>query len=219
MPTPRIFVDTNVLKFAATELRRLRPRTQRIHWGGKEFDAVVHDIVKVNPNEFIRNADLKAEADLLPGLAELGVEGTVHFLTQLEAELESWGLPKMNSERGHFYGTPIELVEAPFKYSRIIVSAEVRSRLSQFEFLKSVSSPRFDELQRISGAYQGKNEPNGNQLLDAFHLWCAEHARADFFLTLDFKLIKAVRRVSTKYFVPVVRPSELLAALSLALDR
>jgi hypothetical protein len=213
MPSPRVFIDTNVLKFSATELTRLRPRVARDNWGGKEIEIVVHDIVSVNPNDLITNASLKSEADLLPQLAELGTRGSVKYFMHFETKMESWGLRNMDSAGGPFYGAPIELVEGPFKYGRIVGGGGVKPRQRQFQFLKSLRYPRFTELQRLTGAYQGKLDPNRNQLLDAFHLWCAEHAQVDYFLTLDFKLIDVMNRSRSRYSVRLVRPSELLSAL------
>lgn len=211
--SPKVFVDTNVLKFSATDLLRLRPRMQQLQWGNKQIDVVVHDFVRVNPNDKIRNPELKAEAELLPALAELGKQGRVQFITQTEAEQESWGLPNMDSRKGRFYGAPITWTQGPFKYSRVIAGGNMSPRDLQLNFLKSIDHPRFTQLMKITGAYQGANELNCNQLLDAFHLWCAEHESADYFLTLDFKLARVVSKAGTRYRVPIVRPSELLTRL------
>lgn len=213
MKVPLVFVDTNVLKFSATELTRFQARPTRVNWGGKGIELLVHDVVQTNPNLGILNKTLRVEADLLPSLAELGRQGAVEYIMQLEAKLESWGLRNMDSDRGDYYGTPIRFVEGPFKYSRTVGGAGIEVVDRQFEFLKSIDHPRFAELQRMTGAYQGANEMNRNQLLDAFHLWCAEHAGAEFFLTLDFKLIKVVARSPSKSVVRLVRPSELVASV------
>lgn len=87
---------------------------------------------------------------------------------------------------------------------------------AQYEFLCSLKHKRFLQLQRATGAYQGPNGINENQLLDAFHLWCAEYNASDFFLTLDFNLARAVKGAKSVRTVPVVRPSELLLAVHLA---
>jgi hypothetical protein len=79
--------------------------------------------------------------------------------------------------------------------------------------LRKLEHKRFRDLQRITGAYQGEGKPNRNQLLDAFHLWCAEHNGSDFFLSLDFKLAKIIERSISKPMVAVVRPSQLLTAV------
>jgi hypothetical protein len=215
MHLPKIYIDTTVLKFSATRLPRLRPRQQVINWGGKEFEVTVHDFVHVNPNDSIDNPELKAEAALLPSLAEAGKTGVVNYVIQVETLFESWGIPKMDSETGKFYDAPCEYVEAPIKYSRTLVGAGFDARDMQFRFLSSVKSKRFLELQKITGAYQGPGKLNRNQLLDAFHLWCAEHKRCDYFLTLDFKLIKALRKQKGRLLSEVVKPSELMNKLGI----
>lgn len=83
----------------------------------------------------------------------------------------------------------------------------------QYDFLRSLDHERFVKLQKIAGAYQGRRPVNRNRLLDAFHLWCAEHNGADYFLSLDLKLARLIERSKSKPTVPVVRPSQLLAAV------
>ncbi len=58
MGIPKIYVDTNILKFSATELPRLKPRSQKINWGGVEHEVIVHDFVDTNPNNNINNPEL-----------------------------------------------------------------------------------------------------------------------------------------------------------------
>jgi hypothetical protein len=172
-------------------------------WGGREQIVTVHDSVVLNPNDKIENASLKAEAALLEQVATLGKKGLVSFLINIETQMEVWGLPNLDSESGQFYGVPLERVEAPVRYGRIM-----------FDFLRLLRDDRFDNLQRITGAYQGSARVNRNQLLDAFNLWCAEHHRCQYFLSLDFKLARVIGRSKSKPVVPVVRPSELLSALN-----
>jgi hypothetical protein len=214
MAIPIVYVDTNIFKFSATELPRLKPRTKAIRWGGNSHDVTVHDFVVENPNERIKNTDLKSEAELLPELAALGKEGQVRYVIQLEANLESWSIPNMDSNSGRFYGAPIESMEAPIFYSRVIAGGPENPKEKQFEFLANLENKRFIEIQKITGAYQGENQLNRNQLLDAFHLWCAEHNGCDYFLTMDFKLIKvALNRRKNGLKVKPIRPSELLLEL------
>lgn len=210
---PKIFLDTTVLKFSATALPRLQPRNTSICWGGKNIDVADHDLVDINPNNSIQNAELKTEAELLPRLAELGKLGTVGYVINVETEQEGWGLPNMDSETGRFYGTQIKTVESPLKYSRIVAGGATKPRDRQYDFLCSIKHKKFLELQKLTGAYQGQNPLNHNQLLDAFHLWCAEHNHCEFFLTLDFKLIKVLGKSANQLVVRAVRPSNLLKLL------
>ena len=206
---PRVYVDTNVLKFSATALHRNVPTKQKMDWAGKEIEVVIHESRVINPNLGIKNTELKGEADLLPRIADLSLQGKVQFVMQFEARDESWGIPNMNSRTNQFYGAEIQYIEAPFKYSRVVAGGG-RNIDHQYEFLKRVQHPRFDQLQMITGAWQGKNPKNRNQLIDAFHLWCAEHAGVEYFLTLDFKLQKQVSLSNRPVQVQIVRPSEML---------
>lgn len=215
MSPPKVYTDTTVLKFSATRLRRFHPREQTVKWGDLTFEATVHDIIRVNPNDPIDNPELKAEAELLPTLAEVGKRGEVKYVIQMETLLESWGLPKMDSETGKFYGAPIESVEAPIKYSRVVFGLNYKARDMQFDFLSSIKHDRFLKLQKITGAYQGPGKLIRRQLLDAFHIWCAEHNRCDYFLTLDFNLVKESRRPNRHLLVEVVKPSELVEKIGI----
>jgi len=99
------------------------------------------------------------------------------------------------------------------KYSRILYGGIEHPVEAQLRFLSSLKDRRFLELQRITGAYQGQGKINRNQLLDAFHLWCSEHNRCDFLLSLDFQLAGMIERGKSKPLVRVVRPSQLLQAV------
>jgi hypothetical protein len=169
----------------------------------------VYDIGIVNPNAVL-TGEIKAEATLLPALAELGQQGLVRYCIHTETVFESWGLPKMRGNTtGVFYGAPIERAASPIQYSRVMIDGYKDPREMQYQFISGIKHERLSELQRITGAYQGARKPNRNQLLDAFHLWCAEHNGCDFFLTLDFKLINVVLR-SHQQTVRLAKPSELL---------
>ncbi len=213
MHVAKVYLDTTVLKFSATELPRFQPRETSINWGGKTFDVTVHDFIEVNPNDLIPNTELKAEADLLPRLADLGKLGVVEYIMCNETIWESWGLPNMDSKSGIFYGVPINTGQAPLEYGRIVVGGDTSPRKRQYDFLCSIRHPRFLELQKMTGAYQGNQPLSHNQLLDTFHLWSAEHNDCEFFLTLDFKVIKVLGLSPRKSRAQAVRPSELISLL------
>ena len=211
MEAIKVYIDTNVLKLSATKLSRMVPRQQTIIWGDITQEVTVHDLVEINPNDLIGNPELKEEAGLLPVLAEHGKQGRVKYLIQIETLFESWGIPNMDSSSGQFYGAPIDKADEPILYGRVMVGAGVNAKEGQFDFLSHLDHPRFKELQKMVGAYQGPGKRNRNQLLDAFHVWCAEHNQCDYMLTLDFKLIRVIENNrKNKPLVKVVRPSELL---------
>jgi hypothetical protein len=168
MKPAKVYLDTNIYKFSATQLPRLRPRQQTITWGDIIQEATVHDFIEVDPNEKIQNQELKNEAELLPKLAELGKKGAVRYCIQVEALLESWGIPNMDSRTGKFYGAPVEQVEAPVKYGRVIIGGNRDAKEMQFNFLSGLNHKRFTELQELTGAYQGPGKLNRNQLLECF---------------------------------------------------
>jgi hypothetical protein len=208
-----VFLDTNVFKFSATSLRRYVGRKETLQWGPLEIESVLHSEQLVNPNEGIQNERLKKEATLLPAVAATGIGGQLRFVISAEARYEQWGLPNLDSETGMFYGASVSTVDAPIEYGRVMGGLGIDGPVEQTRFLTSLSNPRFVELQKATGAFQGDKPRNRNQLLDAFHLWCAEHNACDFFLTLDFKLIRVLARSKKEVAVRVVTPSELLHAV------
>lgn len=108
-----------------------------------------------------------------------------------------------------FFGAPVTMVEPPFKYERIVVGGPE----SQADFVKSLKISRLNQLAVACGAMQGETI-NANQLMDAFHIYCAEAANATYFLTMERKLIRLIER--HRRFPPrlkVVLPSQLLADL------
>jgi hypothetical protein len=211
----KVYLDSNIYKFSATQLPRAVPREVKINWPGQDKPVTVYDPVTVNPNEQIKNnRELKAEAKLLPQVAALAGAGLVIFQISVETQVEISGLPNLDSKTGYFYGADREIVAPPAKYSRILYGGLENWEEGQYNFLKSLQHERFLQLQRITGAYQGKRKVNRNQLLDAFHLWCAEHNGSDFFLSLDFKLARIIEKAKSKPTVAVAKPSQLLAAVS-----
>ncbi|EPE5850387.1 hypothetical protein [Vibrio vulnificus] len=212
MNIPKVFLDTNIIKFSSSELERYVPYEQEISWGGSKQRLVVHQMESYNPNDNIKNEKLKCEVDLLEAVSKLGNLGQLQFLTHAEVQFESWNMPNLDSKRGIFYGASVSLVEDPIQYFRTIMGGAHSLREYQYSFLSSVKHPRFIEIQKVVGAYQGEtNPPSRNQLLDAFHLWCAENSKCDYFLTLDMKLIKIIRRKTNNCLtVKAIKPSELL---------
>jgi len=207
-----LYIDTNILKFSATNLRRLFPKEQILNWGQKTSVHKYYELGYLDPNEGIRDPELRREADLLKKVAERVKSGVFQAVTHSETLLESWGIPNMDSEGGRFYGAPVGHCVCPLTYERIIIGGHRSPEEMQFSFLAGIKDKRFLEIQRVVGAYQGPGQIHFNQLLDAFAIWCAEYARCDAFLSLDFKLARAVKADRKKRIkLPIVRPSEALS--------
>ena len=207
-----VYIDTNVFKFSATELQRYVSRPVSLKWGELDIETEVHDVVTMNPNEgIINNERLKKEAGLLKIVAEMAKNGDISIVLHHETLLESWGIPNLDSQSGKFYNAPYELIEGPIRYSRTIIHWNSDAKDDQLNFLSSIPDKRFKELQKMTGAFQGEKPICRNQLLDAWYLWCAEHNKCDYFLTLDFKLKRMLEKNSKwSNVVKIVCPSELI---------
>lgn len=214
---PKILIDTNVLKFAATQKLRIVPVNKKTrNWYGKVTGFQVSRITTVNPNEKIRQKELRKEADLLAQIAELAKDGKIELLLHLESTFESMGLPEMNSQSGKLYRAPMTNADSPVPFGRTISSPHSTPSENAKDFLQNINDPRFKTIQKITGAYQGGTNYNLNQLRDAFYIWCAEHNKCDYLLTLDFKLTKMVSKCKHRTNVQVLKPSELLNALGIS---
>lgn len=225
---PRIFLDTSTLKYSVDELTRFVKVTDTITWPNSETAKLpVYQLRKVYPNEKLtgKREELRLETYKLPFIAHLAKISHVRLLCHFEVFWELMGLPNITAPQGRFYGAPIEVVESPFRYGRVLsgpswpdVSPGRHSHLKPSkrrtaEFFEKITDPRFKELQSACGVQQGSKRV-ANQLLDAFHIYCAEKAGADFFLTCERVLVEQVRQHKRHPpTVTVVRPSELLECL------
>ena len=207
----KVFLETNVFKFAATKIERLiRVNRPTRNAQGEITGILLYEPGYINPNEKIQDPNLRREADLLPQIADLAKTGKFGLLTHREANYETWGLRNMNSATGDFYDATVTEVEAPINYGRMLFYPGIPAKELAKNFFVGISDKRYRTLAKIAGAYQGKNGYNLNQLRDAFYVWCAEHNGCEYMLTLDFKLIRAMRNSKHNVQVKVVRPSELL---------
>ena len=214
----RVFLDTSVVKHSFRARRALRPRSASIEWNGKTHNLTLHDFVLIDPAARVTNKELMNEIDDLTKITALAVAGEIELQWHHEAREEFdrvWLVPSGGSPS--LLTAPITWVDGPIWYRRMTTSllpGDGWPRVDeQFEFLAGLDMPRFLQLQKLTGAYQGKIK-NRNQLLDAFHIWCAEVANSTHFLTTDLKLIKHIRRQTTNQpLINVVSPSELLAEI------
>jgi hypothetical protein len=213
---PSVFLDTNVLKASVDTRLLLVPEPQKIDWGGREFEVDVHRPVYVNQNiKYLAQGNRNRFEDTvaLRFIAALAKEAKIRLLMHQEVLFELMGLPRV-AGGPTFYDAPIQNVDGPFQYGRTVVDGTGRDH--QYEFLCGVKHARFTELQRACGAYQGADRPlQRNQLLDAFHVLCAESAAATYFLTLDDKLIRVLMSGSPrKTSVTLITPKQLLVTLA-----
>jgi hypothetical protein len=211
--SPVIFLDTSVLKHAADRLIRGRKRKVTQQWGEVAISMDVTQFVEIYPNAPVRGP-LVAEFRLLPLIADLAKVGRLRLVTHAEVRSEFWGLPKTDDPRGQFYGAPIEWGPDPLPYGRIIAGwSPIHKSDPQFDFVRAITHPRFQDLKLAVNANSG-SKVYKNQLLDAFHIWCAESASAKYFLTTDLKLVRQVsRHKSHPPTCRVISPTHLVRAL------
>jgi hypothetical protein len=148
-------------------------------------------------------------------LASLGIDGDLLFKTSIGVQIELMGLPKISGPSQPFFGCPFSVVKLPFQYRRNLFGGEKSHKEWTQEFLDSICQERFLEICRFTGAFQGSNKPlQRNQAQDALHIWTAEHCNSEYFLTLDYKLLKMLRKNhSEKIDTTPITPSELLLKL------
>jgi hypothetical protein len=220
MAKARVFLDTSAVKHSFRAKQLLRPRLHKFEWNGMLHEIVGHDLVVVDPAARVSNPELKAEIELLSEIAILAKEKIIELLWHGEASTEFgfvWTVP--SGGRPELLQVGVTRIGSPIKYSRLLHPARLNSgktgRDIQIEFLKSIRHPRYMQLQKACGAYQGETI-NENQLIDAFHVWCAEAGGATHFLTTDLKLARLVsQRQTHPPRVKVVTPSQLLTDLGI----
>jgi hypothetical protein len=216
----KVFIDTNVIKFSATKHLEIIPVNKPTrNWYGKITGYQVATVGYVNPNDNLRyGSEIRKEADLLPRIATLAKNECIELYEDIEMMAESMGLPRMGSASGRLYGAPIKRANPALIYSRTIIGPSYMGSPDELalNFFKQISDRRFKDIQKVTGAYQGPNKYNLNQLIDAFLIWSAEHNKCNYFLTLDFKLIKMIENDKKKIVcIKLVRPSELLNILGI----
>lgn len=187
-----------------------------LQWGSLDVEAPIKRLVKRNLHRRSSLA-VRCDASLLPSIARLAVKKRVELVWHLETQLEYLGLRKATGVSRAFYGAPIGAVEGPLRYSRTLIDGS-RTRGSPKEltiqFLEGLSFPRYLELKKLTNA-QSASKHYVNQLLDAFHLWCAESCDAAVFLTTDYKLIGLAAQSPLKsHSLRLLTPSGLLRWLA-----
>lgn len=207
-----VFIDANILKFSAVKKHVYRTKKATVNWGGTNFDTEYHERYTVNDINKVTNEVQRRDSVCLGMLAYAGISQCLTFHNHREVDLETWGLPGMVSPSGRFFGCPIHKVPDPIApQSRIIFGGGKRHKENILDSLSRVKHPRYVELTKMTGAFQGESRPlNLNQARDAYHIWCAENANMDYFLTMDYKLKKVVALSKIGTSVTIVTPDQLL---------
>ena len=146
----RVMLETNTIKFAATKLRMLIPVNRPTYNSKGEMTRVLlYDNGYINPNDKITDPDLRKEADLLPQIAELAKNGKYELLLDREATWEMWGVPKLNSPDGLFFGAPISKAKSPAEHTTPLFFPGFSPEELATMFFTSISDERFKKLAKI----------------------------------------------------------------------
>jgi hypothetical protein len=203
----RIFLDTSVVKHSI----RNRPQLQASENAG------VYEFINVDPTAKVqdeKHKKLREEIDLISKIAECAKRGEVELLWGIDSMTEFLRILDIPFPGfSVLAGAGITKVQGPVKFN-YIVPHDRSWKTVQIDLLKSIEHPRYLQLRKACGANQGESV-NGNQLLDAFHIWCAEYANSTHFLTTDFKLSRVIGKYkASPPIVSVVLPSQLLQEIA-----
>jgi predicted nucleic acid-binding protein len=208
-----VFLDTNILKATALKHHVFRPKSEDENIeAGIAPDASIYSAFTENRLNRVRAQRQRRDSVMLGMVAHAGISNMITVYSSREVTIEALGLPGIISASGRFFGCPIRNISDPIgDVSRVVFSSATGADDLTLDFLEGIKSVRFKELNKATGGFQGsKSRLHLNQALDAYHLWCAEHAGMDYFLTMDYKL---QRLVAQKTPVLVVTPDQLLQIL------
>lgn len=203
----KVFADTMILKFGV--IRRPAIEWRGVRWGPIEQRLPVYTMA---PPERAIPEWLKKEVNCLRAVATFALEGRVEIYINDEIRLEvastKYG-SLVSGRESLFYGVKIKTIPPPFEYDRIIVHwQDTRQDIDRHRenILGTKRDQRFNQLKDALGA---------NKNADAFHIYSAEKAGLDYYLTMDRKLINSIRNQRGVTFnIKVLYPSEFVAEIA-----
>lgn len=216
----RIYVDANVIQHSDVDRAYWLPEDRRLDWGEMTIESRTYPRYEVVDKRWsMGDFELRRELVVLELLAQFDSVAGIRFLQQFETELEA------NYRLGAsppLFGAAIIPAADPIPYARSVLGFGARPQL---EFVQSINHPRFRYFQKLAGVQPGMSEGRRRaQMLDAWHLWCAERNECGFFLTMDFKLVRMLSgtggpKSDDQPQTPVraVTPSQMMVQVALVL--
>jgi hypothetical protein len=211
----KVLLDRNVEREAITHRSHMDERT--LVWSNADGSSSV--TLKSNVVSRERVAPRRDESFRrlqLPYLATVGMLARakrIDLFTSPELNNERMRQPGAKDGWAGFdllFGVDLRLVDSPMART-IAVSAHGNSfglaAGEQVTFFRSITTPRFLELRQIIG---------DAHIADTFHLWTAEFAKLDMFLTCErrFPNVVAQHYRKLKTTVRVVTPMQLCESLN-----
>lgn len=199
----KVLIDRNIEINAITHKTVLAP--QVIRWGPHAQTIEVAQRAHFPPGD-----DERFRGEQLPYLATLcnfAKEGKLQFLTSHEMRMEK--LRQKGRCEGYLginllRDVPVKSVRCPAQRSIVIgpTGSNGVTEEEQIEFFRSIQHPRFLQITNATGEAH---------IDDAFHLWTAEEAALDAFLTMDQRFWRVVNQKKKIINSPVlvVTPKEL----------
>jgi hypothetical protein len=198
----RFLIDTNIKRRATTHRTELVPR--QISWGPIRQTLAVAQRMPYPPRQ--DEAFIVEQLPYLAALCMAAKEGICEFYTTFELRMEEFrqkgpneGYLGINLVRD----VPVKHAKCPVERS-IVVGAGADTGITEDEqmaFFRSIQHLRFLQLRKAVG---------DAHVDDAYHLWSAEDASLDAFLTLDERFRKVVftKRKQIRSSVAVIHPRE-----------
>jgi len=199
----KVLIDRNIEINAVTHKTVLAP--QVIKWGPHEQIIEVAQRAHFPPRD--NEAFRRVQLPWLATLCNFAKQGKLEFFTTHEMRMEKL------RQRGRCEGylglnllrdVPVRSIRCPAQ--RLIVIAPTRSigvtEKEQMEFFRSIQHHRFLQIRSATG---------DAHIDDAFHLWGAEEAGLDVFLTMDqrfWRVVNQKKRIIDSA-VAVMTPKEL----------
>lgn len=204
----KVLFDTNILRGGIQ--REWSTERKTISWGGRTWNVEVpieRDKINKNSEEWVQT-----EIEYLPKIKILIDQGIIipyrsfELLMQYFSQMSPYEVYSANI----FSGIQWKDAPMPFRVSRIIASALPDSKAlvkRQREAVRNNSSDK-DYLKwcQLTGLKSGMKRD------DLLHLYTAEKAGIDYFLTMDKRFIATTHKLkSLKIKTKAVLPSELLS--------
>lgn len=204
----KVLIDRNIEINAITHKTVLAP--QVIRWGPHA------QIIEIAQRaHFAPRDDENFRAEQLPYLAtvcNLAKEGRLQFFTSHEMRMEK--LRQKGRCEGYLginllQDVPVKSVRGPVQRAFLIGPTGTHgvTEEEQMEFFRSIQHPRFLQIRNATG---------DAHIDDAFHLWTAEEAALDTYLTMDQRFWRVVnqKKKIVDSVVLVMTPKELCEHLN-----
>ena len=199
----KVLIDRNIEINALTHKTVLVP--QVIRWGSHDQIIEVAQRAHFPPRD--GESFRRVQLPWLATLCNFAKQGKLEFFTSHEMRMEKL------RQKGHCEGylginllrdVPVKSIRSPVQRSILIAptgSIGVTEE-EQMEFFRSIQHPRFLQIRSAAG---------DAHIDDAFHLWAAEEAGLDVFLTMDqrFWRVANQKKKVIHSAVPVMTPKEL----------